>query len=208
MRHRQERSNSKLFVIVTIPLISLCATFILLYFFAPSHRELPVTPPEQVPRIVHDATSIAIISRPVQLKIDIINIVTTIQAVGLTPNGDMDIDENPEEVAWYKLGPKPGEEGSAVIAGHYGWKNGVASVFNDLNKLVKGDEILVVGEDGQARKFIVSRTATYAPDQDATDVFRSDDGKAHLNLVTCQGSWNNTLSTYSERLVVFTDLVK
>jgi len=119
----------------------------------------------------------------------------------------MDIDENPKQAAWYQLGAKPGEEGSAVIAGHYGWKKSVPSVFNDLHTLVAGDEISTVGEDGKVMTFVVSRLATYAPDQDATDVFRSDDGKAHLNLVTCQGSWNNSQSTYSERLVVFTNLV-
>jgi len=73
--------------------------------------------------------------------------------------------------------------------------------------LVAGDRILTVGEDGKVMTFVVTSLATYAPDQDATNVFRSDDGKAHLNLVTCQGSWNNSVRTYSERLVVFTDLL-
>ena len=130
-----------------------------------------------------------------------------VQPVGLTVDGNMDIDENPTQAAWYKLGPKPGQEGSAVIAGHYGWKKNVPSVFNDLHTLVAGDQILTLGEDGKVMTFVVTRLATYAPDQDATNVFRSDDGKSHLNLVTCQGSWNNSVRTYSERLVVFTDYV-
>jgi len=166
------------------------------------------TAPLTVPQaIVYENVPVVQISAPVQLKISKINVDTTIKAVGLTADGDMDIDENPKQAAWYMLGPKPGQEGSAVVAGHYGWKNGVASVFNDLHTLVAGDEISTLGEDGDILTFVVTRLVTYAPNQDATDVFKSDDGKAHLNLVTCQGSWNNSVRTYSERLVVFSDII-
>jgi len=58
------------------------------------------------------------------------------------------------------------------------------------------------------RNFAVTAIRMYNPDDDATQVFVSTDGKAHLNLITCQGSWNNTEQTYSERLVVFTDEIK
>jgi len=160
-----------------------------------------------VPRVVHENIPAVVFSVPTQLRIDGINVAATVQPVGLTPNGDMAIDENPEQVAWYKLGPKPGEEGSAVIAGHYGWKNGVPSIFNDLHTLVKGDKITTIGEDERAVTFVVTRSEVYAPNQDATDVFKSDDGKAHLNLITCQGAWNSRQSTYTQRLIVFADLV-
>lgn len=210
--HRQyDRIVQNIFIAITVPLLSMCATFIVLNNIMPRYRaplaaaniEVPITPEP----IVHNAPPVIPITAPVQLKISKINVDTTVAAVGLTAEGNMDIDENPKQAAWYQLGAKPGEEGSAVIAGHYGWKKSVPSVFNDLHTLVAGDEISTVGEDGKVMTFVVSRLATYAPDQDATDVFRSDDGKAHLNLVTCQGSWNNSQSTYSERLVVFTNLV-
>jgi LPXTG-site transpeptidase (sortase) family protein len=197
----------KLFFIVIIPIVSLCVTFILLYVFMPARHNTPVTPVVAAP-IVHDATPTVAVSVPVELKISSIAVDALVNPVGLTSTGDMAIDENPEQLAWYQFGPKPGEEGSAVIAGHYGWKNGVPSVFNDLNKLARGDQISTYGADGQVKTFVVSRSALYAPDQDATTVFKSDDGKVHLNLITCQGSWNNSARTYSERLVVFTDFLK
>jgi len=210
MQRRQKRVLQKVFLVISIPTVSLCATFILLYIFVPPRYDSPITPPQPVsvaPRIVHDTTvPLILVAAPVQLSIDRVAIDAMVHPVGMNANGDMDIDDNPLQLAWYKLGPKPGEEGSAVIAGHYGWKNGIPSAFNDINKLVPGDEISSISEDGEVKTFIVSRTAIYAPDQDATNVFRSDDGKAHLNLITCQGSWNNTAQTYSERLVVFTDL--
>ncbi|MDB5160563.1 MAG: peptidase family protein [Candidatus Saccharibacteria bacterium] len=208
MRRRQKRVTQNLFPIVIIPIMSLCVTLILLYILMPGQHNSQAIP-IHAPKVVNSVTAPAVvIASPVQLNIDSINVNAIVNPVGLTSTGDMDIDENPTQVAWYKLGPKPGEVGSAVIAGHYGWKDGVPSVFNDLNKLVKGDTISTVGEDGQVKTFAVNHTALYAPDQDATNVFTSDDGKAHLNLVTCQGSWNNSARTYTERLIVFTDYVK
>ena len=48
----------------------------------------------------------------------------------------MGTPKNPENAAWYELGPRPGEEGSAVIDGHYGtWKNGKTSAFDRLREL-------------------------------------------------------------------------
>jgi len=194
-----------------VPLLSLCATLILLYIFVPRQpvtaELVPITPPATSPIATPMAPVVATVATPAQLMIEGINVAAAINSVGVNTMGDMDIDDDATKVAWYKLGPKPGEEGSAVIAGHYGWKDGVSSVFNNLSKLVKGDTISTIGEDGVTKTFVVTRSEIYAPDQDATYVFKSDDGKAHLNLITCQGSWNNSAQTYSERLVVFTDLV-
>lgn len=207
LRRQKRRVLPRLFIAIIVPIISLCATFILLYIFTPHPARSPTITRKVMPSFTHDVTTI-VIAPPVQLSIKSINIVAVINPVGLTSSGDMDIDENPTELAWYKLGPKPGEEGSAVIAGHYGWKDGVPSVFNDLNKLVKGDIVSTLGDDGKTKDFVVNHTSLYTPNQDATYIFKSDDGKAHLNLITCQGSWNNSAQTYTKRLVVFADLAK
>jgi len=209
---RKKRIAQIAFIAVAVPLLAMSATILILDHIMPEFRATPAVENMEVSvavpeAVVREPAPIVAISPPTSIKIDKIDVGAVVQPVGLTADGNMDIDENPVEAAWYKLGPKPGQEGSAVIAGHYGWKKNVPSVFNDLHTLVAGDEVLTVGEDGKVMTFVVTRLATYAPDQDATNVFRSDDGKAHLNLVTCQGSWNNSVRTYSERLVVFTDLL-
>ena len=205
LRQRRKRILRALFLSAGITIVALCITFILLYLFVPHQRAVPVTPVyiPDVPHLVPAPPTAAL--PPVKLTIPTINVDTLVNPVGLTSAGDMDIDEDPTQVAWYMLGPKPGDEGSAVIAGHYGWKDGVPSIFNDLNKLAPGDTISTYSSDGQQRTFTVTRIAVYAPDQDATDVFKSDDGKAHLNLITCQGTWVKSAKSYTERLVVFTD---
>ncbi len=198
-------TSQKILIGTTVPLISLCITFLLLYFITPQN-DVPVR--SETPLAVQNATSQPdTIAAPTTLKIESITVAAPIYPVGLTPEGDMDITEDPMQTAWYEPGPKPGEVGSAVIAGHYGWKNGVPSLFNELNTLKPGAEIKIVAEDDKELTFAVTHIENYSYKDDATEVFRSNDGKAHLNLITCQGEWNKGLSTYSERYVVFTELV-
>jgi len=142
---------------------------------------------------------------PVSLKIPVISVDSVVIPVGFTSDGAMDVPKGPTEVAWFNLGPRPGERGSAVIAGHYGWKNNIPAVFDNLNKLRKGDKIFIEDEKGVVAAFIVREIRIYSKDEAAPDVFGSSDSKAHLNLITCTGDWNKEEKTRSERLVVFTD---
>jgi LPXTG-site transpeptidase (sortase) family protein len=142
---------------------------------------------------------------PTRLKIPVININAGIEYVGLTSDGAMDVPKNPNNVAWYSPGSHPGENGSAVIAGHLDDKNGKPAVFYYLNKLKVGDKIYVQDDKDTTIIFVVRESRSYDPKADATDVFTSNDGKSHLNLITCEGSWNHSANSYSKRLVVFTD---
>lgn len=143
---------------------------------------------------------------PIRLKISKINVDAPVVYVGLTPGGAMDVSKGPYDVAWFKLGPRPGQKGSAVVAGHFGvWKNGAISVFHNLNKLVKGDVVSIQDDKGVSISFVVRESRIYTPKADASAVFYSSDGKSHLNFVTC--IWDKVSKTYSKRLVVFTDKI-
>jgi LPXTG-site transpeptidase (sortase) family protein len=142
---------------------------------------------------------------PIRLTIPTLHVDAAVEYVGLTPKGAMDVPTGPADVAWFTLGPRPGENGSAVIAGHYGWKNGNPSIFDNVKKLRKGDTVSVVDDTGVTTSFVVRESRSYDPNADASDVFGSSDGKAHLNLVTCEGVWNTISQSYPRRLVVFTD---
>lgn len=143
---------------------------------------------------------------PIRLTIPKINVNAVVESVGITQNGAIGVPKGPATTAWFNLGPRPGDNGSAVITGHYGyWKIGVGSVFDNLNKLVKGDKIYVEDENGTKFTFVVRESAIYDPQAKASLVLYSDDGKAHLNLVTCGGTWIPAQKTFSNRLVIFTD---
>lgn len=144
---------------------------------------------------------------PVRLKIPAINVDSAIEDALITPDGRMDVPSGSVNVAWFALGPHPGRVGSAVIGGHFGIRNGVKFVFYDLDKLVVGDKIYIENDKGDTLAFQVRRIQLFDRNADATDVFTSDDGLAHLNLITCEGIWNRVNDTYPKRRVVFTDAI-
>lgn len=145
------------------------------------------------------------IGTPVNIKIPSINVDAAIESVILTASGNMDVPKKPTNVGWYELGPRPGEVGSAVLAGHVDWLGGATAVFTDLDKLQLGDKILVQDNEGKIITFIVRKSQTFDAMANRQDVFTSNDGKAHLNLITCEGVWSKKAQSYSQRLVVFTD---
>jgi LPXTG-site transpeptidase (sortase) family protein len=152
-------------------------------------------------RIVIDAR----IEEPVRLMIPAISVDAEIEKVAVTADRSMDVPKQPMNVGWYELGPRPGEAGSAVIAGHVDWKNGAAAVFADLHKVKPGDRIKVKDDQGTDISFIVREHRIYDATADATDIFYSMDEKAHLNMITCSGAWDTQAEQYSKRLVVFAD---
>ncbi len=143
---------------------------------------------------------------PVRLRIPNINVDAPVIQVGITPDGAMGVPKGPAEVAWFSLGTRPGEIGSAVVSGHFGpWKTGEGSVFDNLNKLKNGDKLYIEDDRGAIITFVVRESRLYDPKADSSGVFGSSDGKAHLNVVTCEGIWDKVNKTYSNRLVVFAD---
>jgi len=144
---------------------------------------------------------------PVRLKIPIIGVDAAIEDAAITPGGRMDVPANSVNVAWFALGPHPGDVGSAVIGGHYGIRNNVPFVFYNLDKLAVGDKVYIVNDKNQTITFQVRSIKLFDQNADATTVFTSSDGLAHLNLITCEGVWNKINNSYPERRVVFTDLV-
>lgn len=143
---------------------------------------------------------------PETITIPSIGVSASIAFAGLKADGTMDIKKNPDETAWYQFGTRPGDEGSAVIAGHSGWTGLHGSVFNDIYKLKKGDKISVLDQKGHMKTFAVTDSKQYNPTANASSVFQSSDGKSHLNLITCDGVWVNATDSDSSRLVVFSVL--
>ena len=179
----------------------------LLFYFIPknSAKSGPTKSNEQEEL---DPSAEATFGLPVRLKIPGINVDSAVESVGLTPQRTMEMPKDPNNVAWFNLGTRPGEIGSSVITGHYGiWKNGKGSVFDNLHKLRVGDKLYIEDDTGTIISFVVLESRSFDPKADASTVFSSDDGKAHLNLITCEGAWNESKKSYSERLVVFTDIV-
>jgi sortase (surface protein transpeptidase) len=145
------------------------------------------------------------IAPPRQLIVPKLNLTTDIEYVGLDDNQRMDVPQDWNQVAWYQLGPKPGEQGSAVIAGHLDSPTG-PSVFYHLNQLEPGDLIHTIDTLGQEHQFIVFDKATYSDANFPISLVFSQADARRLNLITCSGQFDKQTQNYSNRLVVFTRL--
>lgn len=140
---------------------------------------------------------------PVGILIPEIDVRADIQSVGVNTKGEMDVPTNAYDVGWFSFGSRPGEVGSAVVAGHADTKNGQMGVFANLNMLTEGSIIYIEDDKGEMHIFIVREIRILAPGF-AEEVFNKND-IPHLNLVTCDGVWNNNKMSYDKRLVVYAD---
>ena len=189
--------------------IAILLLFVILIFFP--------TPAVSAQRSFHDASVEPVKSAspperasseiPIRLKIPEINVDAALEFVGLTPQGEVGVPQGATNAAWFDQSVIPGEEGTAVIVGHFGWKDNIPAVFDDLSKLHVGDKLYVEDQTGTTTVFVVREIRTYGEHDDASSVLTSTDGNAHLNLITCEGVWNKLSQNYSDRLVVFTDKV-
>jgi len=144
---------------------------------------------------------------PVRLQIPSIDVDSAIEDAYITQDGRMDVPAGSVNVAWFALGTIPGQKGSAVIGGHFGIDDGVPKVFYNLNKLKVGDKVYVVDDTNNTLAFIVRSIRLFDKNAESSSVFYSNDGLAHLNVITCEGEWNKVNDTYPDRRVVFTDAI-
>ncbi len=142
------------------------------------------------------------------LLIPAIGINAPIESVGVRPNATMETPtQRPwNDVGWYNAGPRPGERGSAVIAGHLDRPGGNPAVFWRLRDLRLGDSVLVMDAQGKTLRFHVTAIGYYPPQAaPVQDIFGNPAG-SFLNLTTCAGDWIPTQHQTALRLVVYTSL--
>ncbi len=139
---------------------------------------------------------------PLELSIESIGVKAPIESVGVI-TGEMAVPTFPENVGWYQFGARPGDIGNAVLAGHVNWKDSPDAAFTNLKKVKVGDIIKVTNSDGEIISFLVNDIKRYPLYADTEEVFSSDDGLAHLNLITCDGIWNSIIRSHESRLVIF-----
>lgn len=168
--------------------------------FAPASPVVEATP---VPTPQEPEKQVA---EPAFFVIPKLGVNTTIEPVGTDQEGKMDVPKDDWNVGWYSLGIKPGEKGSAVMAGHLDTATGAPAVFYNLSRLTLGDEVSVVSQEGKNLVFTVIKIQNYPYDQvPMQEVFELND-KPRLNLITCTGVWNTGSRNYSNRLVVYTEI--
>ncbi|HYH72793.1 MAG TPA: class F sortase [Nocardioides sp.] len=141
---------------------------------------------------VDERTATAALGR---LSIPAIGVNAGIIAVGVTRSGHLAIGGSVRDVYRWRSGVLPGQQGSAVLAGHT-WSKG-PGVFDNLGRLRPGN-LVVIGKN----RFQVTRVrrVTGMSTREVSQLF-SDRGKARLVLITC-GDRNNLTGVYRTRIIV------
>lgn len=143
---------------------------------------------------------------PILLRIPAIKLSARIESVWIKLNGAMGTPVLPSNVGWYSPWIRPGETGSAVIAGHLDDQKGRPAAFAHLQKLIIWDTVFVQDNLGAEHAFVVRQVKQYASDENADEVFATSKWQ-HLNLITCAGSWDVSRKIYTKRLVIFAERV-
>jgi LPXTG-site transpeptidase (sortase) family protein len=140
--------------------------------------------------------------RPVSVSIEGLGVVAPVVATGVDPGtGQLAIPGDADTVVWYEHGASPGEDGSAVIAGHVDF-NGRRGVFFDLDDVPVGSIVTVTHDDGTSTPFqVVDRRSHAKPDLPTSELFRRQ-GEPTLVLITCGGEFDREARSYRSNVVV------
>ena len=146
-------------------------------------------------------------SDPVQLRIPAISMSVALTTLGENPDGTVQVPSDDRQPGWFRLGPTPGQLGSAVILGHVDNTMG-PGVFFYLRTLAAGDPVFVDRADGSTVEFAVDSVVSYPRDQFPAQRVYGSDGSSALQLVTCGGVFDHTTGSYLSNIVVYTSLIK
>ena len=177
----------------------------------PARGQEPLVPPvvQTVAAAQTESPQTPVKISGLSLRIDAIGLNIPLGKTSLNKNRALMVPANANQAAWYKSGPKPGDNGTALVTGHYDANGGVPGVFYKLDQLAVGDIISVNREDGKTAVFRVDQLASYKQDHSFpwSLVYRTQ-GEPGLRIITCDGTYNPKTGRYSHNLVVYASLIK
>lgn len=143
---------------------------------------------------------------PATLRIPALGLDESLITLGLNDDGTVEVPTDFSRAGWYRHGPAPGEEGSAVILGHVDSFTGPA-VFYRLHELSAADVVDVDLTDGGVAHFEVTAVETYFKTEFPAEKVYGSNGGSSLQLVTCGGDFDSATGSYLSNVVAYTSLV-
>ena len=126
-------------------------------------------------------------SKPARVRVPSICVDSTLQPLGLLPDGSLQSPSKPRQAGWYAGGVAPGDGGSAVIAG----QASATAVFAELHRVRPGDPVLITRQDGSVLRFVVDDVRTYPKRAFPSAGVYARTGKPVLRLITSTGSFDD-----------------
>ncbi|MFB7037447.1 MULTISPECIES: class F sortase [unclassified Streptomyces] len=146
-------------------------------------------------------------SAPVRLRIPRIGVDAPFTDLQIGPSGALEAPpaDDTNLVGWHASGTSPGEQGTALIAGHLDTATAPA-VFARLSELDTGDTFEVARADGTTAVFLVESVESFHKNNFPDRRVYDDTPAALVRLITCAGAYDRTAKDYTENLVVFAHL--
>ncbi len=160
--------------------------------------QAPTPPPSTQAPVVNNGS-------PARLLIPKIGVNAPFVTLGLVPgskNNQMDSPKTKDDVGYYNFTPLPGHGGNTVVGGHVDWHTGQTGVFWDLKKLLPGDEIRVVMQDGAVYRYQVTGSQVYDDTNAPVAKIVGPTPTETLTLLTCEGTFSHATDEYDKERVV------
>lgn len=114
----------------------------------------------------------------------------------------------PQELAWYRLSPLPGDTGPATITSHVNG-DGLPGGFARLHEVKVGNLVAVDRTDLRTATFRVIRVLQFHKNEYSrfAQLIYGEMDHAGLRLITCGGLLGPPPEYYQDQIVVFGDLI-
>jgi sortase (surface protein transpeptidase) len=142
------------------------------------------------------------VAAPSYLSIPAAGVHTSLIKLGLTADGSLQVPTSTSVAGWYTGSPRPGQTGSAIIAGHIDSTQG-PGVFFRLRLLRPGDRVYVRHADGTLAVFRVYAEHMYAKNRFPTERVYGPVPDPELRLITCGGMFDPATGSYLSNVVVY-----
>ncbi len=164
-------------------------------------------PPARFPRLVATPAPPAPGAvTPVRVRAPSAGVDAPVTGTGLDAAGGLAVPADASVAGWYAAGPSPGQPGPAVLAAHVDWA-GAPGAFAGLDRLARGDEILVDRADGTSARFAVDRVVRVSKSAFPTGEVYGPVPGSELRLITCGGAFDPVAGSYADDVVVFARLI-
>jgi sortase (surface protein transpeptidase) len=139
---------------------------------------------------------------PVRLAVPALGVDAPVEPVGVRDDGQMALPDDVDRLGWYRFGPVPGAEGSAVLAGHVDDADQGLGALAPLRDAEPGAEVVSTDAAGTATRWRVVSREVLEKQALPVDRLFARTGEPRLVLVTCGGPFLPDVGGYRDNVVV------
>lgn len=140
---------------------------------------------------------------PSRIAIPAAGIAASVEPVGVTDDGDVEIPEDVRVLGWYRYSPNPpASAGSTVVVGHVDSAEQGTGAFFTLHDLKRGDRVYLSSASGKRLTYRVVASEAFPKTSVPLAALFSRTGAPRLTLITCGGSFDSSARSYRDNIVV------